>query len=251
MNQILVPGAPGYNGPCPNMNLPPHAPRPILRICQGAIRRKYGPPIRTLPRPEHQTTHLVCDRCRNIFWHTIYIEPTWGHRTNSSRVRQVIRDQHRPVCIDCDREQKRIHPQPFNGCKCHNELARWQCMHCTRYAILNARDEWQWKDARSRYFRRDENGRLHIDRRNPYRQDRCMCDRKPIMALTQGTQTLQCIRCEKYEVRATTGGPPTIKRSQRVKNRDIRLENRPELRALLSDKGQGRTARVNKHGFAA
>lgn len=257
LNQLLV-NQPGYNGYCPNEHDPLQ--RRILRPCEGIPRHEFYEQRPISKGAKHQTPHLVCNECRDIFWNTAYPEPWERPRTNHRRLRIILEGQHpfqglyRAVCQKCDYIQRNLHPRPFDGCTCYHDIftSHWRCMRCTRVTLQIVDAEARYKVGRLDKLRRDSaTGRLHFDRRRPYSHtDRCLCDRRRVLPLTTGRQTLQCVRCEGYIVRTITHNPEPIRRSQRVQNRKLRGEDQPELEILTKSRGGPQSARTNKHGFA-
>ena len=243
-----------YNGRCPNQK--DMRPRPVLRNCQGMLEQKLGHPVLVpqgaVPGARHQREHLVCDRCRSLFWNTTYVEPLWGVSSNNLRLTRILSlDQERSVCMKCDLLARSLHPQPINLCTCYRDLyeSTWRCMGCTRGTLNVVREEARWKMGMMGYLKRDGNGQLNFDRRTRHRRPRCMCDRGTLQPLRDGTQTLQCIRCEQFHVRMVSHNLPRIKRSQRIKNRKLREWDQPALEMLVTTRGRPRTARINRHGF--
>lgn len=244
----------GYNGHCPNQK--DMRPRPVLRDCQGMLEQKLGNPVLVpqgaVPGARHQSQHLVCDRCRTLFWNTAYLEPLWGSLSNHQRLTGTMsQNQTRSVCKKCDLVARSLHPQPINLCTCYHDVyqSTWRCMQCTRGTLNVVREEARWKMGMMAYLKRDGNGQLNFNRRTAHRRPRCMCDRGTSQTLRYGTQTLQCIRCEQFHVRMVSNNLGRIKRSQRIKNRQLREWDRPALEMLVTTRGRPRTVRVNRYGF--
>lgn len=257
ISRYLAPN-PNYNRHCPNAE--DMRPRPILRDCQGMLDQEYGNPVLVppgaVPGARHQRQHLVCNHCRNLFWTTAYREPGQGNQNIQQSNRQRLRftmavEQMRSVCKKCDLVARSLHPRPINTCTCYDDLyqSTWRCMECTRGTLSVVREEARWKMGMMAYLRRDENGQLNFNRRNSHRRPRCMCDRGPTQRLRNGTETQQCIRCEQFQVRMVSYNLGPIKRSQRIKNRQLREWDQPALRMLVTTRGRLRTARINQHGF--
>ena len=245
---------PRYNRRCPNQK--DMRSRAVLRDCQGMLDQKLGHPVLipqgAVPGARHQRQHLVCDRCRSMFWNTMYTEANGVHLSNDRRLFLIrTQAQTRSVCKKCDLVARSLHPQPINLCTCYRDIyeSTWRCMECIRGTLSVVNTEATWKMGMMAYLKRDENGRLNFNRRVPHRRPRCMCDRGLSQTLRYGTQTLQCIRCEQFDVRMVSNNLGRIKRSQRIKNRQLREWDRPALEMLVSTRGTLRTARVNRYGF--
>lgn len=249
MNRMLQ-NSPAYNGRCPNRHNRPPIPTSI-RPCEGPQRQKEGQIVPIPPGTRHhQNRHPVCNICRKMFWKTIYHEPLTPNRSNKQRLNNLITWQQVSVCLQCNQEQRRIHSVPTNECLCYREIRKshWRCMHCTRYNIAVVEQEMKWRKGMLYYIRRDRNGQLRFDRKQSHNRAWCPCDRGPAMAMTNPTRTLQCIRCEGYIVKRVDRDS-AIKRSQRIRNRRLRVVEPPELRMLLNSRGSLRTAPIDKYGF--
>ena len=249
MNRILQ-NSPAYNLRCPNQHNRPPIPT-TFRPCEGPLQQKEGQAVAIPPGTRHQNPHMVCNICRKMFWKTVYNEGHNTNRSNRTRLNNFITFLQVAVCVQCDREQRSIHPAPVNECSCYRDIrkSRWQCMHCTRYTLAVVHTESLWRLRRLPYIRRDGNtGQLHFDRQQSHQRAWCPCDRGPAMAWTHQDQTMQCIRCEGYIVNRVNGNS-TKRRSQRIRNRRLRVVEQPGLRMLLNSRGSLRTAPIGMHGF--